>query len=150
MDMGVADILVIFIPMIMFSLVIDKLIMVLEEAMHRIPGLPDKFEIWFVYLTIFVISYLIFWQGNFSFFSYFDFAFNYKWQDYATSALIISGGSAFIKTSFGVIEQIPMNLAGLRGAMRSVVSQTRDETVIKKRKVVQKREYSSNDYSDDI
>lgn len=109
-----------FIGLAILSLMIDKATRALEGIMHSIPNLPDKFEWWFAYLIVLGSSYLVVQEGNFDFFSYININFRYDWERYLFTALIISGGSSFVKSSFGMIELIPSAVRGVGSTVRNV------------------------------
>ena len=89
-----------FIALAILSVMIDKFTLFLEAIAHKIPGLPDKFEWSLAYGLVFLSSFLVCYQGNWDLFAYLDFHFNYAWQGWALTALVVSGGSAFVRTQF--------------------------------------------------
>jgi len=109
----IVNLIIPFIACAILSVMIDKATLVLEAIMHRIPKLPDHFEWHVSYIVVLLISYLVCWQGQFSLFSYLEFEFQIEWQGWFMTALFISGGSAFVRTNFGLIEAIPVNMGGV-------------------------------------
>jgi hypothetical protein len=96
-----------FIVIVLLSLIIDKFMFIIQEVIHKIPYLPDKLEGCIAYNLILALSFLICWQGNFDIFKYLGIDFKYAWEGWLLTSGIISGGSQFVKLSFGMINEIP-------------------------------------------
>lgn len=111
-----------FIALVLYSKMIDKLTEVLGDIMLKVKWLPDSFEASLAYLFILAVAFLNCWQADWSFFSYLDINYKYDWENYLASALVISGGSAFVREGFSAIETIPMSLQGIASTVRNVVS----------------------------
>jgi hypothetical protein len=133
----IIDLVIPFIALAILSVGIDKLTLVLEGIMHKIPKLPDKFEWTIAYIIVLGISYLVCWQGDFKLFAYLNLNFKYEWEDWFLTALIISGGSAFVRTNFIMIDNIPSVIRGI-------------STTLKQRLVSQNVQNTNTQNNDDI
>jgi hypothetical protein len=109
---SIIELVIPFIALAILSVMIDRFTLFLEGIMHRIPKLPDKFEWWFAYVVILGLSFLVCWQGDFNLFVYLDFHFWYLWEGYLITALVISGGSSFVRSQFEIINDIPSVVMG--------------------------------------
>lgn len=114
----IIDLLIPFIVLSILSVMSDVLIRWLEAVMRAIPGIPDKFEWWIAYVIIFGVGYFVCWQLDYGLFTYFGLTAKYPPLDYVLTALIISGGSSFVRTQFGVINEIPSALQGVSAFFR--------------------------------
>lgn len=144
--MEIISLIIPFIALAILSVMIDKLTLVLEGVMHKIPRLPDQFEWWIAYVIVAILSFIVCWQGNFDLFAYLDIYFNYKWQGWLMTALVLSGGSAFVRTNFSMIEAIPAVLGGVtttvKGFFKSSKSNQNSNTT------PTQQHYDSNNYTD--
>lgn len=111
-----------FVALVLYAHMIDKLIQVLGDIMLRTHCLPEKIEASLAYVVILILAYLNCWQADWKFFSYLDINYMYDWESYLASALLISGGSVFVKEGFSIINVIPMSLQGISSAVRGVVA----------------------------
>lgn len=111
-----------FIVLALFSVMIDKLTLVLEGIMNKIPRLPDHFEWYAAYMFVLFGSYLVCWRSDFILFSYLDLHFENPEEGYFLTALLISGGSAFVRTGFSMIETIPTSISGVTTTVKRLVS----------------------------
>jgi len=111
---NIVDLIIPFIVLGMISLGAEQATKTLEAIMNRIKGLPDYFEWYIAYIIVVIIGYLFCWQGNWSLFNYLDVNFNYKWQSYLATSLLLSSGSTGVKKVFDMIEAIPNNISGLK------------------------------------
>jgi hypothetical protein len=119
-----AALIVPFIALCFLSVMVDRAVLVLEEVMHRIPWLPNKFWAPVAYLIVFVAGYVICWRGNFCFFTSLGFAFNHACEGWLMTALLISGGSTFVKQTFGIVNSIPQAVSMVYGFFSSPTSTT--------------------------
>jgi len=110
-----------FITLALFSVMIDKLTLFLVVLMSKIPNFPDQYEWPTAYFFILVLSYVVCWQGSFNLFEYLNVSFQYEWQGYLMTALLLSGGSALVRTGFSMIESIPSVLSGISTTVQRVV-----------------------------
>jgi hypothetical protein len=110
---NIVSLVIPFIAIAIISVLVDVLTLWIESVMHAIPKLPDKLEWWVAYLIVLGASYAVCWQGDFNLFNYLDFHFWYLWEGYLITALVVSGGSTFVRTQFGMINSIPSMLFGL-------------------------------------
>lgn len=120
--MEVVSLIIPFIALAILSVMIDKLTLVIEGIMHKIPGFPDRFEWWAAYVIVAIISFIICWQGGFSLFMYLGINFKYAWEGWLMTALVLSGGSAFVRSNFAMIESIPSILSGVTATVTNFVS----------------------------
>jgi hypothetical protein len=87
---------------------IDIIIVWLEGIMQKINFLPDEIEHTFKFIILFAIGYIFCWQANYSFFDYLVvIKFNYIWEGWLATALILKGGSKFVEMIFAIIEKVP-------------------------------------------
>jgi hypothetical protein len=158
-----------FIALILLSVMIDKLTIVIERIMFLIPKFPDRFEWSFAYIIIVGISYYIASEGDFDILSHLGLTFNYTWQGYLITAIAISGGSCFVRTSFDMINTMPSVLGGMKSHIRNIITPVEPhndiniiEDIVNKEEniifedsnVINKEndiyEYNKSFYSDDI
>lgn len=118
MEYTTVELIIAFISVAILSVMIDKFTLFLEGVISRIPGFPDKFEWWFAYALIVGIGFLVCSEGHFSLFAYLQFEFNYDWEGYLLTSLIISGGSTFVRSQFGLISEIPSSIGGVTTTFR--------------------------------
>ncbi|MEG6615406.1 hypothetical protein V6C27_03040 [Peptococcaceae bacterium 1198_IL3148] len=118
----VIELIIPFIALAILSVMIDKFTLFLEAAMNLIPGLPDKFEWPVAYVLVLAAGYVVCWQGNYDLFAYLNINFNYSWQGWLMTALVISGGSAFVRSSFGVVDAIPTGIGGVTSVVKKFFS----------------------------
>jgi hypothetical protein len=111
-----------FIVLILFSVLIDRFMFVLNKTIEKIPHLPDKIEGCIAYSIILGISYLICWQGSYDLFKYLNVNFNYAWEGFLLSSMLVSGGSSFVKLSFGLINEIPSVLGSLTSSIGKITN----------------------------
>lgn len=116
----VLSLIIPFITLSLLSVLIDRLLMVLERIVNRIPHLPDRFEPQIAYLLILIFSYGISYYSGFRFFSYLGLLFMYDWMDFLATALLISGGSTFIRNSYDMMNSMPGILGGLTSSIKSL------------------------------
>jgi len=109
-----------FIALAILSVMIDRFTLFLQHVMEKIPGLPDRFEKPIAYLIVLAASYIACWRGDYSLFTYLNFAFQHKEEGYFFTALVISGGSMFLRESFSAIDNIPVSISSAYGAIRRV------------------------------
>lgn len=90
------------------SKMIDIFINWIENIMVKFIFLPDKIEDTLKFIFIGGLGYIFCWQANYSFFDYLVVIdFNYTWEGWLATALILRGGSAFIEILFKMIEKVP-------------------------------------------
>lgn len=90
------------------SKMIDIFINWIENIMVKFIFLPDKIEDTLKFIFIGGLGYIFCWQANYSFFDYLVVIdFNYTWEGWLATALILRGGSVFIEILFKMIEKVP-------------------------------------------
>lgn len=115
----ITPLLLAFITLAIVSVMIDKFTLFLEGIMKHVPYLPDHFEWTVAYLLVLGSGYLFCWQGNFDLFRELNVFFKYQWEGWLMTALVVSGGSAFVRKQFHVIEQIPNAARGMASYVTS-------------------------------
>lgn len=129
--MEIISLVIPFIVVAILSVLIDKLTLVLEGIIHRIPKFPDKIEWWAAYLIVLLLAYLVCSEGNFDLFSYLNVHFRYAWEGYLLTALLVSGGSAFVRTNFLMIDQVPNVARGISTTIKSrILTYSKDNKVV--------------------
>lgn len=118
---NVVSLIVPFIALAILSVMIDKFTLFLEGVMKLIPGLPDRFEWPVAYALVLAAGYIVCWQGSFDLFAYLDIFFRHPWQGWLMTALVISGGSTFVRTSFSMIDAIPVSVGSAVSTMRRMI-----------------------------
>ncbi len=103
-----------FIAIAIFATMIDIITQAIEIATERVPKMPDYLGSFTTYLVVLIISFLICWQGRFDLFKYLAIEFQQPWQGWLFTALVISGGSSFVRKKFGLINDIPSGIYGIR------------------------------------
>lgn len=116
---SIIELVVPFIVLSILSVMSDVLTRWLEAVMRAIPGVPDKFEWWIAYVVIFGVGYFVCWQLDYGLFTYFGLHAKYPPLDYILTALIVSGGSSFVRNNYGVINEIPSILSGVSSVFRN-------------------------------
>lgn len=109
-----------FIALAVLSVLIDKVTMVMEGIMHKLPGFPDSLEWYVAYFIVLSISCAICYFGDFGLFLYLDIEFKYRWIDYLLTALMISGGSVYLRQQFSAINDMPSVLGGIMSSVKSL------------------------------
>lgn len=117
---GVVFLVIPFLVLSLYSLIIDRFLIIFEMILHRIPGLPDHLEGHIAYFMVLGISYVLCYYSNFRFFSYLDIEFVYAWLDYLVTACLISGGSSFIRKTFETTSSMPSFLSGIASSFKSL------------------------------
>lgn len=117
---SIVELIIPFIALSILSVLVDRLTMVLEGLMKAIPGLPDSFEWFIAYAFVLATAYAICHLGNFGIFIYLDIVFVYPWIDYLLTALIISGGSHYVRQHFDTINNIPSAMSSVTSSIRSL------------------------------
>jgi hypothetical protein len=97
------------IALAVLSKMIDIFIDWIENIMLKIIFLPDQIENTMKFIFIGALGYVFCWQANYSFFDYLVVInFNYVWEGWLATALILRGGSAFVEAIFKIInEKVP-------------------------------------------
>jgi hypothetical protein len=101
---------------------VDKFALVLQQGMKKVPFLPDQFETPIAYLIVFAASFTACWRGHYSLFEYLDFTFAHEFEGWILTALVISGGSAFLRESFDTMNSLPGILSGMYGYVSRTVT----------------------------
>ena len=109
-----------FVAIAIFASMVDSLVQALEHLFQKIPGFPDHLENVAAYLLVFLISLVVCWQGRFDLFVYLNIKFQEAWQGWLMTALVISGGSSFVRYKFGLIKEIPSGVYGLTANLSNV------------------------------
>ncbi|MNJ90045.1 hypothetical protein D3C87_76360 [compost metagenome] len=160
--MEVIALIIPFVAIAVISIMADRLTMVLQAIMNRIPKLPDKFEWWIAYFIVLGISYLVCMEGNFDLFLYFNMQFRYPWEGWILTALVLSGGSSFVKTQFTMIDSIPGVISGVTTTIKNIVvsnnkknadqdvASNTSETITSDVSVSNETSYDSSRFTDDI
>lgn len=124
----IVNLIIPFIALAVISVMIDKLTLFIEGIMTKIPNLPDQFEWRMAYAVVLIFSTIICWQGDFRFFDYLNLFFP-TWLDYLMTGLVISGGSAFVRTQFSMIDAIPASVMGVTASFKRMLPGQRKHTV---------------------
>lgn len=140
----IVSLIIPFIALAFLSVMIDKLTLFIEGIMHKLPHFPDQFEWHTAYAVVLIISTVVCWQGDFRFFDYLNLFFPTH-LDYFMTALVISGGSVFVRSQFSMIDAIPSAVMGVTGTFTRMFPKggKQEETI--SNKVVEKST-STNEY----
>ena len=109
-----------FIAIAIFASMVDSLAQALEYMFQKISGFPDYLENVTAYILVFLLSLVVCWQGEFDLFVYLNVKFQEVWQGWVMTALVISGGSSFVRYKFGLIKEIPSGVYGLTANLSNV------------------------------
>lgn len=120
--MEVIALIIPFIALAIISVMADRLTLVLQAVMNKIPKLPDQFEWYIAYFFVLLISFLVCKEGDFDLFVYFNINFRYEWEGWLLTALVLSGGSSFIRTQFTMIDSIPNVISGVTATIKNIVT----------------------------
>lgn len=96
-----------FVILVMLSVMIDKFMMFLNGIMPKIPLVPDKIEWTLAYILNLATASVVCWQGHYDIFSSLGVNWKYAWEGWLLTGLVISGGSAFLKAQFKLMNLIP-------------------------------------------
>ncbi len=140
----VINLIIPFIALAFLSVMIDKLVLVLEDISEKLPFLPNEFPWWFNYFVVLSLAYYIVWQGNYNFWAYLNVNFNFMWQGYLMTALILSGGSSLVKHSFSLVDTIPGNISNVTTTIRRMITSKNGNSQ------PQLPQYDPGRYTDDI
>lgn len=124
----VSSLIIPFIGIIILSLMVDKFTLVLEQVMKKVPFLPDQFEKPIAYAVVSLVSYVACWRGHFSLFEYLGFLFEHPWEGWVFTAMVLSGGSAFLREGFGLMDAIPYALGNTMSSIRKITTGTTGTT----------------------
>ncbi|MDF2534323.1 MAG: hypothetical protein K0R18_480 [Bacillales bacterium] len=119
--MEIVALIIPFIALALISVMADRITLVLQAIMKRIPRLPDQFEWWIAYFVVLGISYVVCMEGNFDLFRYLNINFSKPWEGWLLTALVLSGGSSFVKSQFNMIDTIPGVISGVTTAIKNMV-----------------------------
>lgn len=117
-----------FIGVCILVVMIDQIMIFLQTLLAKIPALPDEFEWYISYAMVVFMSYIVVWRSHFSFFEYLNFEFNHDWEGYLLTAIMISGGSVFIKKQWDLMNYIPTGIFSINTLMKSKKSIKTDVT----------------------
>lgn len=124
--MGVSTLIIPFVALCILSVLIDKFTIFLEKIMEKVPYLPDKFEASIAYILVFTSSYIVCWRGNYDLFNYLNLTFQHIWEGWILTALLLSGGSRFVRESFGVINTMPQVISNVYSSIGGIFSSGSD------------------------
>lgn len=108
-----STLLVPFIALCILSVMLDRVTLMLEELLRKSSIEANKFWGPVAYFIVFAAGYFACWRGNFDFFTYLNFSFKHPWEGWILTALLLSGGSTFVKSSFGMINSIPQAVSNV-------------------------------------
>lgn len=110
---SVSTLIIPFIALCILSVMVDRITLMLEEVMRKISWLPNQFWGPVAYAIVFAAGFLVCWRGSFDFFTNLNFSFHHPWEGWILTAILLSGGSAFVKSSFGMINNIPQAVSSV-------------------------------------
>lgn len=100
----------------------DKLTYAIQLGMIKIPWLPDKIEKPIAYLIVFAVGFVACWRGHYSLFSALEFTFDHEYEGWIFTALVVSGGSKFLREASENMDVLPGFLTNTYGAARRIVT----------------------------
>lgn len=115
------NLIVPFIALVLLATLIDRATLAMEGLMRKIPKFPDNFEWWVAYILILGLGYYVCYELDFAMFRYLGLEAKHVEVDWLLTALIISGGSTFVRSQFGVMNEIPAFLNGITTSIKRVV-----------------------------
>lgn len=107
------------VAIIILALIMDNITSNIKKILSKIPNLPDHIEIYIAFLLIWLLGFLFCWQGNFDFFVHLGINFNYPWEAYLMTSLVISGGSVSIKNGLIFIKDIVFIIVSIKSKIKS-------------------------------
>ncbi|MDO7787108.1 hypothetical protein [Desulforamulus aquiferis] len=128
---NVLSLIIPFVSLAILSVMVDKFTLFLEWLMEKTPGLPNQLERPIAYLLVFGISFVVCWRGDFSLFQYLNFDFSNPWEGWLMTALVLSGGSAFVRSGFSMVDNIPLSVTSATAGLRRMFitkGENKDET----------------------
>ena len=143
----IVQLIIPFIALGFLSVMIDKLVLVLENTSEKTPYFPNEFPWWLKYCIILCIAYYVSWQGNYDFWKYLNVNFNEYWQGHLMTAVLLSGGSKLIKVGFSMVDAIPSSVGGITTTVRRMTPR-KDQRAVKEE--AKSEEYDPNRFSEDI
>ncbi len=117
-----ATLLIPIVALIFLAVMIDKLTMAIDLWVHKTDWMPEKIEDYVAYGIIWCIGFICCWRGHYSLFTYLDFKFAYEFEGWIMTAFVLSGGSAYLKKNFDVMENMPGFLSSMYGTARRVIT----------------------------
>lgn len=115
------DLVIPFIALVLLATLIDRATLALEGLMHKIPKFPDHFEWTIAYLIVLAVGYFVCYELDFAMFRYLGLEAKHEELDWLLTALIISGGSSFVRTQFGLMNEIPAFLNGISASIKKAI-----------------------------
>jgi hypothetical protein len=113
MDQLAMSLLIPFIVLVIFGTMTDRIAIFLEQVMHAIPFFPDKLEKKTAFVLLVMIGFGICWQFDFNLFAYLNHPGRSEYAGYAFTAILISGGSKYLKENFENMDTLPGILSGI-------------------------------------
>jgi len=149
---NVVDLIIPFTVLAMISLGAEQATSFLEILMRKIPRLPNYFEWYIAYIIVVFFGFVFCHEANWSLFDYLDVHFNYDWQGYIFTSLLLSSGSSGVRKVFSMIEAIPSNIGGIKGNKIKTrefenILETKEEIITNSNSNIN---YDSERYSDNI
>lgn len=113
----VVDLIIPFIVLVLLGTTVDRITIFLEDVMKVVPYLPDYFEKKLAFIVLVAISFGICWEFDFSLMEYLSLPAKHPFMGYLFTAVLTSGGSAYIRQNLDQIEALPSMLSGLTSSL---------------------------------
>lgn len=110
-----------FVMLFVLSKCVDKAVLFLQFILKATPNLPDKFEAPIAYILVSGFSYLACWRFNFSIFAAFGYPTAQLHEGWIGTALVLSGGSKFMREISDNLDFMPGFLSSIINATRQIV-----------------------------
>jgi small-conductance mechanosensitive channel len=123
--MTVSALIIPCIALCFLAMLVDRFVNFLEQGIKRIKWLPlNRIDGTIAYLIVFAAGFFVCWRGHFDFFTFLGFAFNRSWEGWLLTSLVLSGGSKFVRESFGLTGFIPQVISGVYSTFSSLGNST--------------------------
>jgi hypothetical protein len=110
-----------FVMLYFLSKMVDKAVLFLQFILKYIPFLKDSFEPAIAYGLVTGMSYVACWRLNFSIFAVFGWPTVIPHEGWIGTALVLSGGSKFMREISDHLDYMPGFLSSIVNATRRVI-----------------------------
>jgi hypothetical protein len=102
-----------FIVLVLFGTMVDRLTQFIEGIMKPIPFLPNALSKELAFILLVLVGFGVCWEFDFNLLAYLNHPGRNAYAGYIFTAVLISGGSSYLKTNFENMDALPGILGGL-------------------------------------
>jgi hypothetical protein len=114
----VVSLIIPFIVLVIFGTMVDRITSFVEGIMKPIPYLPNSLGKEVAFLILVALGYLVCWEFDYNLLAYLNHPGRSIWAGYLFTAIILSGGSGYLKQNFDNMDALPNVLNGISGMFR--------------------------------